>query len=40
MVPAHAGAGITENAVMSTDPDLVEQAKELLETLQGEEAQS
>jgi len=25
---------------MSTDPDLVEQAKQLLETLQGEEAQS
>jgi Competence-damaged protein len=33
MVPAHAGAGISENAVMSTDPDLVEQAKQLLETL-------
>ena len=33
MAPAHAGAGISENAVMSTDPDLVEQAKQLLETL-------
>jgi nicotinamide-nucleotide amidase len=34
MAPAHAGAGIGENDVMSADPGLVQQAKQLLETLQ------